>query len=93
VSVLLKPIPTIDRQRDLAISQNRVAIVLAERGDAPRALEKLRQGRIIIARLAKESPHNGQLSKDLAAFDASIARLEQASVPEAGSVKRVQVTP
>jgi hypothetical protein len=69
-----------DRQRDLAISQNRVAIVLAEQGDAPRALDMFRQGRAIIAGLAKQSSDNGQLSKDLAAFDDRIAKLEQASL-------------
>jgi hypothetical protein len=40
----------------LAISQGRVAIVLAEQGDAPRALDIFRQGRAIIAGLAKQSP-------------------------------------
>ena len=82
-----------DRQRDLAISQGRVAIVLAKQGDAPRALDMFRQGRAIIAGLAKQSPDNGQLYKDLAAFDGSIAKLEQASVPETGSVKSVEVAP
>ena len=42
-----------DRQRDLAISQSRVATVLAEQGDAARALDMFRQGRAIIAGLAK----------------------------------------
>jgi hypothetical protein len=52
-----------------------------------------RQGRAIIAGLGKQSPDNGQLYKDLAAFDGSIAKLEQASVPEARSVKSVEVAP
>ena len=82
-----------DRQRDLAISKGRVAIVLAKQGDAPHALDMFRHGRAIIAGLAKQSPDNGQLSKDLAAFDGSIAKLEQASVPETGSVKSVEVAP
>ena len=82
-----------DRQRDLAISQGRVGIVLAKQGDAPRALNMFRQGRAIIAGLGKQSPDNGQLYKDLAAFDGSIAKLEQASVPEARSVKSVEVAP
>ena len=50
-----------------------------------RALDKYWQGRAIIKRLVTQSPDNGQLSKDLAAFDDSIAKLEQASVPEIGS--------
>ena len=75
-----------NRQRDLAISQGRVAIVLAKQGDASGALGKLKQGLAIISQLVKQSPENGQLlSKDLAAFDQSIATLEQASVPETGS--------
>ena len=52
-----------------------------------------RQGRAIIAGLGKQSPDNGQLYKDLAAFDGSIAKLEQASVPETGSLKSVEVAP
>jgi hypothetical protein len=68
-------------------------IVLAKQGDAPRALDVFRQGRSIIAGLAKQSPDNGQLSKDLAAFDGGIAKLEQASVPQTGSVKSVEVAP
>ena len=67
--------------------------MLAKQGDAPRALDVFRQGRAIIAGLVKQSPDNGQLSKDLAAFDDSIAKLEQASVPETGSVKSVEVAP
>jgi tetratricopeptide (TPR) repeat protein len=82
-----------NRQRDLAISQGRVAVVLAKQGDTPRALDELRQGRAIISRLVKQSPDNGQLSNDLAAFDQSIATLDQASVPETGSAVSVQVAP
>ena len=41
----------------------------------------LRQARVIIARLAEQSPNNDQLSKDLAVFDANIAKLEEASAP------------
>ena len=43
-----------------------------KQSDAPRALDVFRQGRAIIAQLAKQSPDNGQLSKDLAAFDDEI---------------------
>ena len=82
-----------DLQRDLAMSQGRVANVLAKQGDVLRALDKYWQGRAIITRLVTQSPDNGQLSKDLAAFDDSIAKLEHASVPEIGSVKPVQVAP
>lgn len=67
--------------------------MLAEQGDAPRALDMFRQGRSIIAGLAKQSSDNGQLFKDLAVIDGSIAKLEQASVPETGSVKSAQVEP
>jgi Tetratricopeptide repeat len=82
-----------DRQRDLATSQGRVAVVLSKQGDATGALGQLREGRAIIARLAKQSLRGGKLSKDLAAFDDGIANLEQASVPKAGSVKPSQVGP
>jgi len=41
-----------------------------------------RRGRAIIAGLAKQSSDDGQLFKDLAAFDGSIAKLEQKSAPE-----------
>ena len=70
-----------DAQRDLAISQGQVAAVLAEQGDASRALDLLQQARVIIARLVEQSPDNEQLSNDLAVFDANIAKLEQASAP------------
>ena len=58
--------------------------MLTKQSDAPRALDMFRQGRAIIAELAKQSPNNGQLSKDLATFDDSIAKLEQASALETG---------
>jgi hypothetical protein len=52
-----------------------------------------RQGRAIISGLSKQSPDDAQLSKDLIAFDDSIAKLERTSVPETGSVKSVEVAP
>ena len=80
-------------QRDLAISQGRVGVVLAKQGDASQALDMLQQGRAIIARLAEQSPANPQLSKDLAVFDDSIAKLKQAGISEAGSTRPVQAAP
>ena len=53
--------------------------MLAEQGDTSRALDLLQQARVIIAKLAQQSPDNSQLSKDLAVFDDNIARLKQAS--------------
>jgi hypothetical protein len=80
-------------QRDRAIGQGRIAIVLAEQGETSSALDMLRQGRAIISGLTKQSTDNRQLSNDLAAFDESIAKLGQANVSETGSVKSVQVAP
>ena len=65
-----------------AISQGRVAIVLAEK--ATRHMFQV--GRAIIAGLAKQTS-DGQLFKDLAAFESSTVKLDQGSVPEAQSVK------
>ena len=47
-----------------------------------------RQGRAIIAELAKQSPITAGCLQDLAAFDSSIAKLEQGSVPE-NSVREI----
>ena len=64
-----------------------------KQGDASRALDMLQQGRVIIARLAEQSPDNSQLSKDLAVFDDNIAKLKRGSISETGSVKPVQAAP
>ena len=79
-----------DAQRDLAISQGQIAAVLAELGDASRALDLLQQARVTIARLVEQSPDNDQLSKDLTAFDDNIAKLEQASAPGLEAAQREQ---
>ena len=42
-----------DRQRDLAIGQGAIAAVLAQQGDAPRALDLLQQARAITAAIKK----------------------------------------
>jgi hypothetical protein len=81
-----------NRQRDLAISQGRIAVVLAKQGDVPRAIDELRQGRAIISRLARQSSDNGGLSKDLAAFHQSITTLETSSVSKIGAAKSVEPT-
>jgi hypothetical protein len=82
-----------DWQRDLAICQSRVGVVLARQGDAAHALDMLQQGRAVVARLAEQSPTNAQLSKDLAAFDDNIAKLKQGGISETGSVKPKQAAP
>ena len=56
--------------------------MLAQQGDASRALDLLQQGRVIIARLVEQSPGNHQLSNDLAMFDDNIAKLKQANISE-----------
>jgi len=46
-------------QRDLAISDGRVAMLLAQLGRREDALDAFRRGRSTIARLRKHSPTNG----------------------------------
>jgi hypothetical protein len=83
---LAKTDPTdTDSQRDLAISQGNVAVVLAEQGDTSRALDLLQQARVIIARLVEQSPANDQLSKDLAMLEDNIEKLKQANAPGPGA--------
>ena len=82
-----------DWQRDLAISQGRVGVLLAKQGDAAHALDMLQQGRAVVARLVQQLPTNAQLSKDLAAFDDNIAKLKQAGISETGSIKPKQAAP
>ena len=53
-----------------------MAMVKAQQGARDEALGALRQGRDIIARLMRQSPDNATLPKDLAWFDAEIAKLD-----------------
>ena len=69
------------------MSHWKVAKVLARQGEALDALDALRQGRAIIARLKEQSPDDATLPNDLAYFDGEIARLEEASASEMGSVQ------
>jgi hypothetical protein len=46
-------------------------------GETPKALDLLRQGREIVARLTKLSPDNAEWKQDLAGFDAQISALEE----------------
>jgi hypothetical protein len=50
----------------------------------------LKQDRLIIARLLEQSPNDDQLSKDIAVFDANIAKLEQISAPGAEAAQPEQ---
>jgi hypothetical protein len=79
-------------QRDLAVSHYKVAVVLSGQGEETLALSKFRQGRLIIARLKEHSPDSATLAKDLARFDAEIAKLAQASVVEPKAVQPQQAT-
>ena len=54
------------------------------------ALVEYRQARNIIARLKGQSPDNAQLPKDLAEFDAEIAKLEEADATEPGTAQPEQ---
>jgi len=72
-------------QHHLAVSHGRVAILQAQQGDATQALDRYKQGREIIAQLKERSPDDVTLSSDLAWFDAEIAKLEEAQIPEPGT--------
>jgi hypothetical protein len=80
------------RHRALAIIRGHLAMALAKQ-DNGRALDELRKGRSILARLKERSPDDATLANDLAWFDAEIAKLEQRKVPETGSVQSEQPGP
>jgi hypothetical protein len=60
-------------QRDLAVSFGRVGMVESRQGTREDALKAFRSGPDIIARLAKQSPANVTLPKDLTWFDRQIS--------------------
>jgi hypothetical protein len=62
-------------QRDVAISNARVAVTLAKQNARGDALREFGRGRTIIARLKARSPDNATLAKDLARFEGEIAKL------------------
>jgi hypothetical protein len=64
-------------QRDLALSDGRVAMVLAQQRARVEALAAFRRGQAIISRLRELSPSNATLPKDLAWFNQQIAALER----------------
>jgi hypothetical protein len=62
-------------QRDLALSHERVAEVLASQGARSEAVRAFEKGRAIIIRLRQRSPNNATLPRDLAWFEARRAAL------------------
>jgi hypothetical protein len=64
-------------QRDLAVSHTKLASVFEKSGETAKALDALRQGQAIMARLTKLSPDNAVWKGNLAWFNAEIARLSQ----------------
>jgi hypothetical protein len=65
------------RQRDLAISYERLADLYRQSKDRGKALAALRQGKAIMDRLVKLSPDNAKWKRDLAWFDQQIAALTE----------------
>jgi tetratricopeptide (TPR) repeat protein len=64
-------------QRDLVASYGRAGLVLAQQGEATLARDAFYRGRAIAAQLKKQFADDALLPKQLAAFDAEIAKLEQ----------------
>jgi tetratricopeptide (TPR) repeat protein len=64
-------------QRDLAVNNWKVATILAQQGAYAEALAMFHRGRDIVTGLGQEFPGNPQFSKDVAEFDAEIAKLGQ----------------
>jgi len=64
------------RQRELAVSYAKLALVHLRLGDAAQALTELRSARDIMGALVTAAPDNAQWQKELALFDGEIARLE-----------------
>jgi hypothetical protein len=60
-------------QRDLSVSFGRLALVHKQSGDNAKALDFLRQGQAIMARLTKLPPDNATWKGDLARFDRELA--------------------
>ena len=69
-------------QRDLVASYGRVGSVLAQQGEKILARDTLYRGRAIVAQLKDRFADDAQLPKRLTAFDAEIAKLEQAQAAE-----------
>jgi tetratricopeptide (TPR) repeat protein len=78
-------------QRDLVASYGRVGLVLAQQGEATLALHAFYHGHAIASQLKEQFPDDAQLPKRLAAFDAEIAKLQQAKVAEPEIVQSQQV--
>jgi hypothetical protein len=77
-------------QGDLAASHHKVAMVLAQQGDAIRSLEQLRLARAIIERLKQQLPDNVQFANALAVLNGEIKKLDQADGSEPGTVQPEQ---
>ena len=69
-------------QRDLVASYGRVGSVLAQQGEKILARDTFYRGRAIAAQLKDQFADDAQLPKRLTAFDAEIAKLEQAQAAE-----------
>jgi hypothetical protein len=65
-------------QRNLVASYGRAGSVLAQQGEKMLARDTLYRGRSIVAHLRDQFADDAQLPKRLTAFDAEIAKLEQA---------------
>ena len=78
-------------RRNLVASYGRVGSVLAQQGETRLARDTLDRGRSIIGQLKDQFADDAQLSKQLAAFDADIAKLEQAQTAERGTAQSEQV--
>ncbi len=66
-------------QRDLAVSDGRLASVYRAQKDNAKAREALEAGRTIMAKLVALSPDNTGWKDDLAWFDKQLAALDSAS--------------
>ena len=64
-------------QRYLAVSHGKVAMVLAQQGEAKSALDQFRLARDIIARLKEHLPDDAGLPDILAMLDGEIKKLDQ----------------
>ena len=69
-------------QRDFVASYGRVGSVLAQQGETILARDTFYRGRSIVAQLKDQFADDAQLPKRLTAFDAEIAKLEQAQTAE-----------
>ena len=64
-------------QRDLSVSYGKIAMLKARQGAHAEALGTLEQGRDIAVRLARQSPENAILQRDVGWFDRQIAAQKQ----------------